>query len=254
MRWALWSGLSTYLVTACAIEEQRYVVENEAIALTAETPPAFTDGDDDPVFLVERRFEFPIEPPKEGTLDALRQASDGMMLPFPRMPWVRERDLAITVDYVLANLERRQVEAGILINAANEFFEYAPGPADFSQWERRIALGPHERIHGSLSEFDMREIAIDLATVVNGAPNSNQVVQFQSQSGRDERIKAFVPPVIPGLIALRAGILSTEAANIVLELSVRIKDRSERLAARGATRWQQPTPMLFVPVAPVAAP
>ena len=237
-------------LAACGIEEQRYVIENEAVALTENTAPAFVDEDDNALYLVERRFEFPIERPGNQTLQSLTERAQGMMLPFPRLPWVEQDDFEVTLDYVLANLEDRQITAGIVLNGANEFFEYAPGPQDFNQWERRIELSPKERVTGSISALEMDEIAIDLATVVNGAPNSNQVVQFQSQSGRDSRIKRYIPAVIPALIALRAGVLSTEAANVVLELSVRIKDRGDRLTKRGETRWEQPMPMLFVPVVP----
>ncbi len=237
-------------VAACGIEEQRYVVENEAIALTENTAPAFVDEDDNELYLVERRFEFPIEPPADKTLQALSERAQGMMLPFPRLPWVEQNDFEVTLDYVLANLEDRKVTAGVVVNGANEFFEYAPGPEDFNQWERRIELSAKQRITGSISALEMAEIAIDLATVVNGAPNSNQVVQFQSQSSRDPRIKKFIPKVIPAIIAIRVGVLATEAANVVLELSVRIKDRGARLTERSEKRWQQPMPTLFVPVAP----
>ncbi len=238
-------------LSACGIEEQRYVIENEAVALTKDTAPAFVDEDDNALYLVERRFEFPVEPVQGSTLQDLTEGAQGMMLPFPRLPWVVQDDFAITLDYVLANLTDRQITAGVVINGANEFHEYAPRPEDFNQWERRIELAPKQRITGSISELEMAEIAIDLATVVNGAPNSNQVVQFQSQSGRDGRIQRYIPKVIPALIALRAGVLATEAADVVLELSVRIQDRGDRLVRRGEQRWEQPMPMLFVPLVPV---
>lgn len=236
---------------ACGITEQRYVVQNEAVVLTEDAAPVVpAEDDEDAIFLVERRFELPIEPPADNTLQSLTEKSQGMGLPFPRLPWVEQADLEMTLDYVLANLDDQPVTAGIVINGANEFFEYAPGPLDFNQWERRVELKPKQRLTGSISELEMDEIAIDLATVVNGAPNSNQVVQFQSQSGRDPRVKAFVPKVIPALIAFRAGLLTNQAANVVLELSVRVEDRGDRLARRGDERWEQPEPMLFVPVVP----
>ncbi len=235
---------------ACGIEEQRYVIENEAVALTRATAPAFVDDDGNGFYMVERRFEFPIEPPGDPALQTLSMGAEGMMLPFPRLPWVSDDAFDISLDYVLANLEGRQVTAGMAINGANEFFEYAPALTDFNQWERRIELGPKERVVGHITELEMREIAIDLATVVNGAPNSNQVVQFQSQSGRDSRVRKYVPKVIPELIALRVGVFANEAANVVLEISVRIQDHGERLVARGEDRWDLPMPMLFIPIAP----
>jgi hypothetical protein len=248
---ALW----LLLASGACIEEQRYVVQNEAIVLTVDSAPVAVDDDGEPtLFLVERRFEFPITPPAEDAFGLLRMQAQGLMLPYPRLPWVRLSALEIELDYVIANLEERRVTAGMVVNGFNEFHEYAPGPDDFSQWERLFALAPLERRTGTLTERDLHEVAVDLATVVNGAPNSNLVVQFQSQSSRDERVKPFIPAVVPGLLGLRVGVLAAEAANVAVEISVRVQDHGGRLAERGKTRWQQPTPELFTPVVPEEEP
>jgi hypothetical protein len=174
------------------------------------------------------------------------------------LPWIERDDVELKLDYVIANLEDRDVNLGIQINGINEFHEYAPGPEDFHQWERRFALGPKQRVRGTISELEMDEIAIDLATVVNPGgpdaelfPNSNLIVQSQSQSGRDPRVKAYVPKVVPGLVGVRAGITSGEAANVVLEITVRGEDFGDRLPERGEPRWELPEPMLFTPLVPV---
>ena len=52
------AGLGLWL-GAC-VEEQRYVIENEAVALTAETPAAFVNEDDDEIFIVTRDFTLPV--------------------------------------------------------------------------------------------------------------------------------------------------------------------------------------------------
>ncbi len=234
----------------CLLEEQRYVVENEAVALTEDTPVAFVDEDDNEFFVVQRRFEFPISRPTDGQLMSLSQEAQGMNLPFARLPWVERDDVELVVDYTLANLGTTTLVAGITLDGESEFFAYTPGQEDFHQWERRVELGPRKRVTGSITELEMDEVAIDLATVVNGAPNSNLVVQFQSQSGRDPRVAAYVPKVVPALVALRFGLITNQAANVVLEVSVRAQDHGKRIAARGETRWDLPVPMDFVPVVP----
>jgi hypothetical protein len=239
-------ALLLLLSSACVLEEQRYVVENEAVALTASTPAAFEDEDGNQFFVVERRFGLPLEVPSQANLDMLA----GDATPFPRFPWVEREDLELKVDYTLANLDDTTLVAAITLDGENEFFAYAPGQEDFHQWERRIELGPRERVTGSISELEMDEVAIDLATVVNGAPNSNQVVQFQSQSGRDPRVRPFVPKVVPGLTGLRFGLVANQAGNVVLELSVRAQDHGGRLAERGDESWEPPAPVDFVPVVP----
>jgi hypothetical protein len=230
------------------LEEQRYVIESEAVALTEGTPPAFVTEDDEEIFIVTRDFELPITPPKNADLDKLTQKAEGRDLPFPRLPWVDDGDMDLELAYTLANQGDTDVLASVILNGRNEFNVYTPAALDFNQWERRFALKPKERVQGIVTELEMQEIAIDLATVVNGAPVSNLVVHFQSQSGRDERVAEYVPSLVPGLVGLTAGIMTTSAANVVLELSIRAQDHGGRLAKRGEKRWQLPEPTPFVPV------
>ena len=248
MRWAL--ALTISCVLGGCLEEQRYVVENQALAITSTTPVAFVDDDDNPFWVVERAFELPITPPSQTKLDALAQEAQGMNLPFPRVPWVKRDDLELQVDYTLANLDGNEKVVGIRVDGINEFNVYTPGVEDFHQWERLVQLGPKQRVSGTITELEMDEVAIDLATVVNGAPNSNEVVHFLSQSSLDKRIKPYIPKVIPGLVRLRFGLITGQMGNVVLEVSVRAQDHGDRLAERGKRRWQLPAPMPFVPVVP----
>ncbi|HEX6240721.1 MAG TPA: hypothetical protein VFZ61_07505 [Polyangiales bacterium] len=231
---------------AC-VEEQRYAIENESVAMTEDTPVAFVNEDDDEIFIVTRDFALPVTPPKNSDLDKLAGQVDD--LPFPRAPWLERDDVELELDYTLANLSDERVLASVIIDGRNEFNLYTPGPEDFHQWERRFLLEPKQRVRGSVSELEMDEIAIDLATVVNGAPNSNQVVQFQSQSGRDARVQPYIPARIPGLVGFTAGIMSNQAANIALELSVRVQDHGDRVPKRGEKLWMLPDPTPFVPIA-----
>jgi hypothetical protein len=236
------------LAFACVLEEQRYVIENESVALTVDTPPAFVTEDDDEIFIVTRDFELPITPATNADINKLTQKAQGKNLPFERLPWVERADLELELSYTLANQGDTDVLASVILNGRNEFNVYTPTALDFNQWERRFALKPKERVHGIVTELEMDEIAVDLATVVNGAPVSNLVVHFQSQSGRDDRVAAYIPKVIPGLVGLTAGIMTTAAANVVLEISIRAQDHGGRLAKRGERRWELPEPTPFVPV------
>jgi hypothetical protein len=240
--------LGACLLASCVLTEQRYAVENEAVALTADTAPAFVTEDDDEIFIVNREFELPITPPKNADLNRLTSEAEGRGLPFPRLPWVESGDLELELAYTLANQGDDTLIAGLILNGRNEFNVYTPAALDFNQWERRFELGPKERVSGVISELELDEIAVDLATVVNGAPVSNLVVHFQSQSGRDERVAEYIPDVVPGLVGLTAGIMTTQAANVVLEISIRAQDHGDRLAKRGEQRWELPEPTPFVPV------
>jgi hypothetical protein len=147
-------------------------------------------------------------------------------------------DLELQIDFVLSNLDDEERDVAVTVNGYNEFHEYVPGFAeideeptpDFAQWERSYRIEPLERVTGTVREEELDEVAVDLATVVNGAPSSNQVVFFENQSSRDERNRPFIPEVVPGLVGVRVGLRALEQANLLLELSVRVRDVNDRLA------------------------
>lgn len=240
-------------------DERRYVGDPllHQIALTETTPAAFA-AEDAQLFVVEERIELDVEAPGEVALEDLRVAAERFEgLPFPRLPWVDREDLGIQVDFVLYNLDDEQRQIAVIVNGFNEFHEYEPGVTviddepvvDYAQWERLYALEPEQRIARTLREEDFDEIAVDLATVVNGAPNSNQVVFFENKSASDPLSEPYIPDVIPGLVGFRLGLRASAAANVLLEATVRVRDRGERLVEEGAEVFQA-TPEPFTPVAP----
>jgi hypothetical protein len=255
---AVFAIVSVLLGGAGCIEERRYIGDGlYQVALTESTAPAF-EGEDGALFIVEQRVELPVRVPTDIALQDLSEAASRFEgLPFPRMPWVERGDLGIEVDFTLSNLDDAERQVAVIINGFNEFHEYMPGvtvideepTADFSQWERLYELEPRQRIDGTVREEDFDEAAVDLATVVNGAPNSNAVVFFENKSSRDERSRAFIPEVIPGLCGFRLGLRATGAGRIVLEATVRVRDAGDRLA----DEQDEPFMVMPAPFVPVAA-
>lgn len=250
--------LSALTLFACN-DERRYVGDPPVVqvALTDATAPAFT-AEDTQIFVIEQRVELPIRPPSETVLADLQTAAqkfDG--LPFPRMPWLARDALSLVVDFTLYNLDTQPHDVTVTVNGFNEFDEYFPGinvvdddvVIDFAQWERLYTLEPGKRITRTIREEEFDEAAVDLATVVNGAPSSNQVVYFENLSDRDPRSQKYIPDVIPGLGGFRIGMRTTEAVNVLLEATVRVRDTDDRLADDGDPTFElHPEP--FMPVAP----
>jgi hypothetical protein len=208
--------------------------------------------------VVEERIELDVAAPTDLALEDLRVAADSFEgLPYPRLPWVERDDLGIQVDFVLDNLDDQEREVAVIVNGFNEFHEYMPGVTviddeavvDYAQWERLYQLEPQQRMARTLREEDFDEVAVDLATVVNGAPNSNEVVFFENKSSDDPRAEPYIPAVIPGLVGFRLGLRANAAANLLLEATVRVRDRSERLIDDGE-QVLEAMPEAFVPVAP----
>jgi hypothetical protein len=208
---------------------------------------------------VETRAELPLRPPNE---DELAEMAGEMPTPYPSRPFHVLGEIGIEIDLVVSNLtaERRVID--VTLNGFNEFDEYVPSfmivddelTVDFSQWERSVVIEPGEQYQVTVTERDLAEIATDLATVVNGAPNANEVVYFMNQSGSgDPRIDPYIPALIPGLTGMRIGLRAGEASNIVLEASIRLVDYEGKVsddAENPEELWVLPVPATFTPAPP----
>jgi hypothetical protein len=249
----------TLLALLCAVAgctgERRYIGDGPyQVALTEGTAAALAAAAGS-IYIVERRIALPVRRPSATELDDLRKAASRYpKLPFSRMPWVERGDLELQIDFTLSNLDAAEREVAVIVNGFDEFYEYQPGiivvedqpTPDYAQWERLYKLEGKQRLSRSIREEELDEVATDLATVVNGAPNANQVVFFENKSESDERSKPFIPAVIPGLMGFRIGLRATEPGRIVLEATVRVRDVGDRLADSGQPIFQV-HPQLFMP-------
>lgn len=263
---ALIIGLSACaaLLSGCLVE-QRYVTPDEggpwSLAIEEDTP-AYITSEDGNVYLVEQRIPIEFRRPTDEDRAALAtQAMDVDPAPFPELPWLQRGDIEIQVDWTLSNLSEDTVTTSLIINGANQFHEYNPGiqvvddelQIDYSQWERTYRLEPMERRSGTVREEELDEVAVDLATVIN-SPNPNQIVYFENQSFNDRRSQMYMPDVIPALVGLRVGLRSQQAAPILLELTVRVRDVRGVLVQGEDEPWMAPQPALFGPANAVATP
>ncbi|MEM7606787.1 MAG: hypothetical protein AAF411_15635 [Myxococcota bacterium] len=227
-----------------------------AVAINEATPPALV-VEDVAVFVSEQRVLFPLQAPTDAQLAELAEGADG--LPWERRPWVERGDYEIEVDYLLINLEEDTSRVTFTVNGINEFEEYVPEyavddediVADFSQFERAIELEPLERRAGTIRETVLDEAAVDLATVVNGVTNANQIVHPDNQSFSDRRAMPFIPAVVPALVGLRAGlVVFGDAAgtppNVLLEWTIRVRDDRDVIVSE-TQAWEMPEPLVFLP-------
>lgn len=258
-----WASASTRVGIALAMtallgcNDDRVFVGDSAlhqVALDESTPAAF-ESEDGAIYIVETRVELPILQPTEMAIQDRREGARSLEnYPYRRLPWVQRGDLETEIDFTLSNLDDTEREVAVIVNGFNEFHEYMPGVTviddtptpDFSQWERLYSLEPLERIERTIREEELDEVAVDLATVVNGAPNPHQIVHFENKSSDDERAQAFIPDVVPGLVGVRLGLRSTSQARILLEATLRVREVQERLADPEDARMRiRPEP--FVP-------
>ena len=249
--------LGLWMVCAAAVgcgDDRTYIGDGKLyqVALTAMTAPAI-QSDEGGLYIVETHAELPIRRPSNSELADLRSGVKQFKnLPFPRLPWVERGEVELQVDFTISNLDNARHDIDVIINGANEFFEYMPGVIQeedeaplplHSQWERRYSLEAKARKAVTIREDELDEVGVDLATVVNGAPNSDEIVYFENKSSSDPRSMKYIPEVIPGLTALRLGLRSTEAIPMLLEATVRVRDVGNKLAADDEPRMMlQPEP------------
>lgn len=255
-------ALASVLATGC-IQEQRFVSPDTGgvwqLAIDEMTPPFF-ESEDGNIYLVEQRIEIDFREPTVEELGELGDVGD-LWIPYATLPFIRRGDIEIQIDYTLSNISDSTVTVAIIVNGFNEFHEYNPLVqviddeviADFSGWERSIRLGVWERQFGTVREEELDEVAVDLATVVNGVTNANQIVYFENESQSDARSQMFIPDLIPALTGVRVGLRSDAAVPVVLELTVRVRDNRRILVQGDDDPWVLPTPALFGP-ADVMAP
>ncbi|NCQ59682.1 MAG: hypothetical protein GW913_03310 [Myxococcales bacterium] len=240
-----------------------------------ETTPPLAMGETDSLFMVESRIELPLEAPSSADMNDLTRGAGDVTIPWARLPWVREHDYEIQIDYVISNLEDKVETVAFTVNGFNEFEEYVPDVIfareegalpDFSGYERTFTLDPLERRAGTVREEQMDEIAVDLATIVNGAPSSNEVLHPDNQSQHDPRSRMYIPEVIPALTGFRVGLRAagevtqsdvigdpptvTLAPRLVAEVSVLVRDESGRIVAQ-SDAWTLPVPTIVYPIEPV---
>lgn len=236
--------LSFAAVSGGCSDERVYVGDGKLyqVALAPDTPAAL-ETENGGIFIVETRALLPIKVPTSSEMSSLRSGvSRYQGLPFQRLPWVGREDLALQLDFTLSNLDARPRDIDVIVNGINEFHEYVPGVIEVedeepialhSQWERRYRVPANGRIAVTVREEELDEVAVDLATVVNGAPNSDQVVYFENKSSSDPRSMKYIPAVIPGLAGLRLGLRNNAAVPMLLEATIRVRDAGDKLADDG---------------------
>src|SRR4051812_10206132 len=94
----------------CSSEETRQL-EPRAIALTADTAPAYDDGE---VTLYQVSADVPL--PVRNPSDAERQSLSGGVSPFDRKPWVTPSNFRVQVTWTLANLDETDHSVEVLVD------------------------------------------------------------------------------------------------------------------------------------------
>lgn len=202
----------------------------------------------------------PIVAPKPEQLEALNSdAAD----PFERLPWVKQNDVHVQVNWTLSNLDPDAHAVWVMIDPWNEFGRYEPAlhmsdegaTRDLSGIDMLFEVpgtedkgGAEPRIVGTFTFDDMDELAVDFATVFkilnDAVPVSeddedpratlvNNAFNVRDRSNRSPLLTPYRPSVVPGLVGFDYGVRTSEHANVALEIVVELRDDGDRVAQRG---------------------
>lgn len=240
--------MGLFLVGLVGCEANTYLGDAGVFQLALlETSAPLATYRESALFKVERAVIIPMSGPQsEEDWSSLWTDNEG--LPWERRPWLERHDYELEIDWTLTNLDDVEHTLTLYVNGRNEFDHYLPQYGrdlaglvpDTNQFERTLALAPLGELAGTIREDQLDEVAVDLASVVNGA--SDPAYLMTHASALDPDSAALVPPIVPGLTMLYVGLqvlrpLGSEldpdlaGANVVLEFSVRVRDRAGRLVA-----------------------
>jgi len=288
----------------CGSREQDRNLQPVQVGMTQDVQPIFDDGETK-LFEVKKGLQFPIIKPDKTSEAALGK---NKVDPYGREPWVTINDVKVQLTWTLSNLDDVEHSVEVLVDPWNEFGRYYPGmqlaDAEEQKFEPNLSgidhyfvldkksAGDSSRRHGTFTFDDMKEMAVDFATVQdlkqhpptmlpNGYQSkdmgmddplpvyANHAFNFQNHSWNDPLSAPYVPEVIAGLTGIDFGFRSSEtvpcasgmgecAPTIAFEISIEIVDLGQdRVRQEGGTEPLLGPPKQVVTVGtpvPTAAP
>jgi hypothetical protein len=242
---------STVGIAGCSGTSEERTLPSIQVGMDQSLAPIY---DDDELALYEVRLgvQLPILAPSA----AQRAELDAQpMSPYGTAPWVRLEDVRLQLSWTLTNLDVEAHNIEVLVDPWNEFAKYFPGlqlvdaengeylpnlsGIDYLYAVQGSGAGEASRRHGTFTFDDLDEMARDFATAMNlidDPPMSldededltvtyvNHAFAFQNHSERDLLVKAWLPPVVPGLTGFDIALRTFEPAKVAIEVVAEVVD------------------------------
>ena len=258
-----WCGLlvALHAAVACSPDEEQRTLEPARVAMNESVAAIYDDGDL-VIYEVKAPYQLPIIAPSESTQGDLQ--AEGTE-PYGAEPWVYNDQVEVQVSWLISNLDPETHNVELILDPWNEFGRYWPGVTvideeegealpNLSGYDRLMEIpgtnAPGEaRVHGVITFANMRELAIDFATVINIIQNPppeedgsygaatlvNHAFDIHNSSENDPLVRSYVPDVIAGLTGFDFGLRTFEPVNVALEIVVEIVDTGdERVLEEGS--------------------
>ena len=234
-------------LAACSNSSSDQVTSPDDLGMTS-TMMAYYSDENLTMYEVQTPVPFPVRKPSAEDSKALGPAPS--KTPYPHAPFLLASDESIEVHYTISNVDDQDHAVWMLIDPWNEFVRWNPGVTIVDDdetspnWGYDLAfiVPAKSRVQGTITQDDMQEIAIKLASVENlfasaqamqamgdaGAdPNAidpttiaNNIFNPQNRSNSGDAIYTpWIPPVIAGLTGFDLGLRTMEQANVAIEIT-----------------------------------
>ncbi len=246
-----WAVALAMLGAACVDTNANQVTAPVVLGMTPQLAPVYDDGQMK-LYQVQIPVPLPIRKPTDGELKELKPSD-----PYPRSPYVRSSDMRIELRYTITNLDDTPQTVELILDPWNEFARYKPGivvgdevsTPNLSGYDRFFKIEGRARLTGTLTNDDISELAIDLATVQNILAHPpadpmanvsgliNRAFNIQNRSNtNDPLVSPYVPSPIAGLTGFDLGLRTSEPATLAVEILMDVTDlNGNRIVAAGGT-------------------
>lgn len=251
MRACAATAAGALVLAGCTTDGDGRVLDPVAVAMSATTAPIYDDGETQ-LFQVSIPVELPLRRP---TPEERREL--GQQAPYPREPFLKARDVRVTVRLTVSNLDDAAHTVEVILDPWNEFVRYVPGTSivgqdevvpNFSGISRFVIVPPKGRVQAILTPDDLVEVAVDLGTAMaiaaappaadsqfGGAALYNRAFNGQNRSSEPDPLLApYFPPVVAGVVGFDLGLRTEAAVNVALEAVIDVEDpHGDRMIERG---------------------
>lgn len=233
------------MISGCSGDGQ--VTRPSIVAMTDTTAPYYQAGQTT-IYQVQVPVTMPMRAPNASEQAQLGPAP-AFAAPFgaSSAPWIKVDDVQTTIRFTLTNLDDAKHSFELLVDPWNPYVKYTPQieiindeetMPDLSGYDRFYVLDKKQRLVGTLVPDDTRELAMDLATVMNiqvtdpGDPDANGLfnhvfnIQNRSNDPNDLLVAKYVPQPqdVPAMIGFTLGLRSGEPMNVAVEVTVDVQD------------------------------
>ncbi len=237
--------LAAAIISGCSNDSQ--VTHPSIVGMTDTTPPYYSVGETT-LYEVQVPVTMPMRAPNADETSKLgAPAAWYAAFGAPTAPFAKVDDVQTTIRFTITNLDDQQHAVELLVDPWNPMVKYDPQieivsdeqtTPDLSGYDRYYVLDKSARLVGTLVPDDTRELAMDLATVMNvntidtnlatdGNGLFNHTMNIQNRSSDvDLLIKPYIPQPqdVPAMVGFTLGLRSLTPMNVAVEVTVDVQD------------------------------